>query len=205
MTKDSKLTDQIKLTFRRDDPDQLKIKFAEIHSKLGSKTSSESLRYCINCTYNMMINEDNSIKINNLLNSEIKKLITRPDIKSKYLISTKTDFVDKALNFLIQHIKNEIKSKSISHWDVISNLPSTDREIIKTLEDLQLTSSNKKCTVNEIAIKLRRRNKDAIKSILDKYVQNGQISCVEILGESYYHIEDLEEDLPYSDSIKKFQ
>lgn len=175
---------QVKLEMKEESE---KDKFTFIHSKIGSKFWSETLRHCIELTYQMYTSGDPVIDIDPAKIELISNLVKRPDIHSEYKISSLNNFVNLAVEKMLNTIQKEIQAKSIMHWEIISGLSEDEKTIANAIASLQSESSTETVSLKDIMIKTGKRNKDAVKRILDSFVSRGLLEFTTVNQQLIYH------------------
>lgn len=177
-------TIQIKIELKTEDEKEM---FWKIHKTRGSKFYSETIRFCINTVYDIYQSKESLLELNSILVNEIKRLIARPDIQNKFLTNNVEGFVTKILDERIDEIRDEIKHKSLYHWELLTNLSEIEREVASAFVRCQNESESKMATVHDVAYQMNKRDTVEIGRILDHFVFMGLLEVDTINNERTYH------------------
>ena len=160
--------------------------FEEIQKKHAFPSYAEVVRYMTLITWED--DQADSVKlfeINEIQLAEIKKFISRIDIKQKYKIFSVKEFIQTAIDRFLIELEGD--NKSILHWDVKSKLSGERKEIAVAFSECQRESKTSEVTVEQLAKKLDRRNLEKIEEILDEFVYQYNLEMEIFNGVKTYH------------------
>ncbi len=154
--------------------------FLELKEIHNFKTNTECIRWCISEASN-----ESAIDLTKEQMNLIQTLIKKPQIRKKFLVFNRREFIKKSLDHYIEFIEKNMPS--IQDWDVRNSLPEKKLDIALAVIKCQANNPIDMVTLDEVISELNTKNTYHVRKILEKFIDEGILDVIEHKGKTYYH------------------
>lgn len=153
------------------------LKLKEMHN---FKTNTECIRWCITEAAN-----ESHLEVTPEQIQLIQDLIDKNFVKRKFMVFNQNEFVKKAIDSYIEKIRNSMPS--IQDWDVKTHLSEEDLEVALAIIKVQANNELDMVTIEQVASELNTRNVVNLRSVMNRFVEEGILDQIEHKGKTYFH------------------
>ena len=168
-----------KLPIRVDlDSEDAKI-FEGIKDSFNLKNKAEVLRFCI-----YKVHHGTTLDIDEGMMGEINKMVSIPDIRTKYAISDVNGFIKRSIAEFLNILRKEW---SLQNWNMRQTLSDEENDIALALLELQLQKIPG-VTIDDLVDYLKI-DKNAIQPHLQRFIADALIDFRESHDKIYYYVQ----------------
>ena len=142
-------------------------------------TYAETLRYIVNQSFRAV-----RLDLNTDLIEEIERLINNHSIKIKHSFRDKEDFINRAIIFYVNKIKEDVSS--LADWEFRSSLTDEQRKVAIAILKLQIDEKKLTGVLIEDLTKETEFSPHKIAEILDYFVNQDLVVVTTLKNKKYY-------------------